>query len=303
MNVDNVYYIEALSCKMEEIGTKKDFLSHIRCDTLARLNRDYKYHDGTLTRVHGGKKDRPVMRSLEEARDDYLAKIRLRIASLESEEDLAAENVSARPKRSKKFVGVPLSNANSISSTLNFDGIPQIDPQMHLVQCKYCPRKFRSERIDSHQSICANVKKTERPVFNETKMRVKGTELEPFNRSMKIEGRIVPKTPKRSTTPLPLKTETSKRREQMARTPKNDTPIARDLKSRSGVKTPSKTIKSAKGDSVNQVKESVYSRLQPENKLITCPHCSRKFTELAIERHVPICSKLSTAPKRTVYKK
>ncbi|KAJ3330083.1 Zinc finger C2HC domain-containing protein 1C [Kappamyces sp. JEL0680] len=67
----------------------------------------------------------------------------------------------------------------SISSSS--DSIPEKDPTMRLTKCSQCGRSFRLERIDKHTEVCGKSSRR-RVVFDEKKMRVKGTDLENFKK-------------------------------------------------------------------------------------------------------------------------
>ena len=45
-----------------------------------------------------------------------------------------------------------------------------------LVSCSLCNRFFASDRVETHEKICAKTKNKKRKVFDITKMRVQGTE-------------------------------------------------------------------------------------------------------------------------------
>ena len=45
-----------------------------------------------------------------------------------------------------------------------------------LVSCSLCNRFFASDRVETHEKICAKTKNKQRKVFDITKMRVQGTE-------------------------------------------------------------------------------------------------------------------------------
>ena len=45
-----------------------------------------------------------------------------------------------------------------------------------LISCSLCNRFFASDRIETHEKICAKTKSKKRKVFDITKMRVQGTE-------------------------------------------------------------------------------------------------------------------------------
>lgn len=60
------------------------------------------------------------------------------------------------------------------------------DTEVQLVPCKVCNRHFTEDRLEKHISICQKTQKPKRQVFDSSKHRAKGTELEEF---MKTNGR------------------------------------------------------------------------------------------------------------------
>lgn len=53
--------------------------------------------------------------------------------------------------------------------------------KVHMVPCRFCERTFAEDRVEKHEGVCKKVFLTKRKVFDETKMRIKGTELEDFS--------------------------------------------------------------------------------------------------------------------------
>eukprot|EP01105_Mastigella_eilhardi_P025006 TRINITY_DN664_c0_g2_i9.p1 TRINITY_DN664_c0_g2~~TRINITY_DN664_c0_g2_i9.p1 ORF type:complete len:308 (+),score=55.04 TRINITY_DN664_c0_g2_i9:527-1450(+) len=48
------------------------------------------------------------------------------------------------------------------------------------VQCSYCNRKFAPDRVAQHEAVCQATQAKQRRQFDSSKMRVQGTEVEPF---------------------------------------------------------------------------------------------------------------------------
>lgn len=55
-------------------------------------------------------------------------------------------------------------------------------PPPGLEECKVCGRYFAPDRIQKHESICKKTTTKKRKVFDPTKMRMLGTEAEPYIR-------------------------------------------------------------------------------------------------------------------------
>ncbi|XP_017267863.1 zinc finger C2HC domain-containing protein 1C [Kryptolebias marmoratus] len=51
---------------------------------------------------------------------------------------------------------------------------------LQLLPCKFCGRKFQSERLEKHIQICARVNQKQRQVFNSSAQRYKGSQLEEY---------------------------------------------------------------------------------------------------------------------------
>lgn len=49
-----------------------------------------------------------------------------------------------------------------------------------LDECKHCGRRFASDRLQKHESICGKTAQKKRKVFDATKHRVQGTEMEQY---------------------------------------------------------------------------------------------------------------------------
>lgn len=55
-------------------------------------------------------------------------------------------------------------------------------PPPGLDECKVCGRYFAPDRIQKHEQICKKTSTKKRKVFDPTKMRMQGTEAEPYIR-------------------------------------------------------------------------------------------------------------------------
>ncbi|KAJ3261794.1 Zinc finger C2HC domain-containing protein 1C [Boothiomyces macroporosus] len=200
-----------------------DAISQFKKETLFRINSKFK---------QPVKKADSSFRSLEDARQEYIVRLKDRINRLG---DSPAHSTTHLPKTKRV--------------TIKSQSEPEIR-NIDLIPCKHCKRKFSSDRVKVHESKCKNVQKS-RPVFDEQAMRKRGTELEEFEK----------------------KKPTRKRDQDRAKS----AVVIRKTHPFSAVSTP------------------------PAGT--TCPYCNRAFSEDAFERHVPICEKLSTKPKRHVFAK
>jgi zinc-finger of a C2HC-type len=187
-------------------------------------------------------------------------------SSIESSNNSIAKQPNVRKIENVKSISKNIIVASKSKNTIakNTQSLLEKDPSMKLVKCSNCNRSFRQERIDTHQNVCINQKK--RPVFDEEKMRMKGTELETFRKPTggydKIKGAKVKAGKDKNGNSILLITATGK---------------------------PSKNENAPKP-----------SRAEKQ-QLVPCDHCGRNFSEGSIEKHQDICQKISAKPKRSVF--
>ncbi|KAJ3326005.1 hypothetical protein HDV06_002390 [Boothiomyces sp. JEL0866] len=131
-----------------------DAISQFKKDTLRRINQKFK---------QPVKKSDSSFRSLEDARQEYIVRLKDRINKLG---DSPSQSTVQLPKPKRV--------------TLKSQSEPEIS-NMNLMPCKHCKRKFSSDRVKVHESKCKNVQKS-RPVFDEQAMRKRGTDLEEFEK-------------------------------------------------------------------------------------------------------------------------
>jgi len=147
-----------------------------------------------------------------------------------------------------------------------------------LVACKYCQRRFATDRIAYHEEICARAGKKKRKTYDAAKHRMGGTEMEQFCKKTKSGSKGAPGKPGQS------KSNWRQKHEEF---------IA--------------AIRSAKQAQEHLAKGGNLKDLPPpppssNPDYITCPHCGRRFNESAAARHIPKCAtyefnKPKAAPK------
>lgn len=60
-------------------------------------------------------------------------------------------------------------------------GVPDnVDTGIHLLPCRFCDRKFASQRLEVHARVCNKLKQSHRQVFNSYFHRTKGSAMEEF---------------------------------------------------------------------------------------------------------------------------
>ncbi|XP_056332325.1 zinc finger C2HC domain-containing protein 1C [Danio aesculapii] len=126
-----------------------------------------------------------------------------------------------------------------------------------LIPCSVCQRCFAPERLETHMRVCEK-KRPQRKVFDMSKYRARGTELEEFM-----------KTNSRSRTPERKKNTWRQKHEAFIQTMRQ-------------------------GRSSTSQQPNSISGLHSE--YITCPHCGRKFAQGPAERHVPKCQNIKSRP-------
>lgn len=139
-----------------------------------------------------------------------------------------------------------------------------------LVSCKTCGRRFAQDRVSLHEKICAKTGQKKRKQFDAVLHRVQGTELEAFAKKGGPTGR---QAERRSKKPE-VKAKSNWRR-------KHEDFI--------------NAIRSAKQVQAHLAAGGKLSDLPPPpasdtSDYIQCPHCGRKFSHGAAERHIPKCA-------------
>ncbi|KAJ3042108.1 Zinc finger C2HC domain-containing protein 1C [Rhizophlyctis rosea] len=158
--------------------------------------------------------------------------------------------------------------------------------------CPLCGRKFMAEnRLAKHTQACAKAQKS-RKVFDATKARVKGTELEQYVMRSRVEkekekgGKGAKRQTYHQTDDLPLPAQHSKpswriKHEnfiQMVRAARQPLPPRHQQ--------PTTTRHSSTTSSPTRPQQPTY---QPDPSLIPCDACNRRFNPDTAERHIPIC--------------
>ncbi|XP_073443740.1 zinc finger C2HC domain-containing protein 1C [Dendrobates tinctorius] len=139
-----------------------------------------------------------------------------------------------------------------------------------LVQCQLCGRRFMSHRLQKHAAVCQKTHGSSRKVFDSSKARAKGTDLEPY---LHKKGN--------RTSPMPQVRDNSWRQkhESFLRTIRQAR-VVQDV--------------IAKGGRISDLPPP-----PPEENpdYVSCPHCSRRFAPRAAERHIPKCETIRSKPR------
>merc|ERR1719513_428779 len=145
-------------------------------------------------------------------------------------------------------------------------------PRDDLVSCKNCQRNFAEDRIEKHEEICLKTSQKKRKTFDMTKARVKGTDAAGY---VKNAAQLKAKEAKDQ-----KKSDWRKKREEFINTLKAAKEAQRHL---------------ANGGSL---KDLPPPPPMDTSDYIQCPHCSRRFSEAAAERHIPKCKDIKSNKKR-----
>ncbi|XP_024285905.1 zinc finger CCCH domain-containing protein 13-like [Oncorhynchus tshawytscha] len=131
---------------------------------------------------------------------------------------------------------------------------------LQLIPCRICHRKFAAERLEKHLQVCERMQRSSRKVFDSSKYRAKGTDLEEF---MKTNSRT--KSPELKKSNWRQKHEAFIRNLRQAHVPAT------------GALHPQPPI-------------------QDNDDYVTCPHCARRFAPGPAERHIPKCQNIKSRP-------
>ncbi|KAK6478995.1 zinc finger C2HC domain-containing protein 1C-like [Huso huso] len=156
-------------------------------------------------------------------------------------------------------------HSNLYEDKQNEDG--QHDASSQLVVCTSCNRKFAADRLERHSKICEKMQNSTRKVFDSTKHRAKGTDLEQYiNRRSK------------NTSPQPKKNTWRHKHETFIRNIQQARLVQEVI---------------AKGGKASDLPPP----LPDENPdYVSCPHCARRFAPRVAERHIPKCENIKSRP-------
>ncbi|NXY64828.1 ZC21C protein, partial [Callaeas wilsoni] len=138
-------------------------------------------------------------------------------------------------------------------------------------QCSFCKRKFLCTRLEKHMSICGKNQDSKRKVFDSSKARARGTELEQYQQRKSSKSPQAIKTP-------PRKNNWKQKHEALIHIVSQARQVQQIL---------------TKGGKVSDLPP-----LPPmENPdYVACTYCGRKFAPRAAERHIPKCKNIKNRP-------
>ncbi|XP_006884735.1 PREDICTED: zinc finger C2HC domain-containing protein 1C [Elephantulus edwardii] len=158
---------------------------------------------------------------------------------------------------------------SSLSRAPDSSGSCSSPGDSELRECDHCGRKFLLPRLERHSSVCSRMQASKRKVFDSSRARAKGTELEHF---------LNWKGPALAKAEPPRKSTWRQKHESFIRTLRQAREIQQVI---------------AKGGNLSDLPPI----LPAENPdYIQCCHCSRYFAPRVAERHIPKCKTIKNRP-------
>ncbi|XP_017657847.1 zinc finger C2HC domain-containing protein 1C [Nannospalax galili] len=138
-----------------------------------------------------------------------------------------------------------------------------------LGKCSYCGRTFLSVRLERHATVCGRMQGSKRKVFDSSRARAKGTELEQYL-NWKGPATVKAEPPQKSTW--------RQKHESFIRSLRHAREVQQVI---------------ARGGNPSDLPPI----LPAENSdYLQCPHCSRHFAPKVAERHIPKCKTIKNRP-------
>lgn len=160
--------------------------------------------------------------------------------------------------------------ASSLSRTPGSSGSSSSTEEPKLAKCSHCGRSFLSLRLQRHSTVCGKMQGSKRKVFDSSRARAKGTELEQY---LNWRGPAPAKAE-----PPPRKSTWRQRHESFIRTLRHARQVQQVI---------------ARGGDPSDL-PSILPAENPD--YVQCPHCSRHFAPKVAERHIPKCKTIKNRP-------
>ncbi|XP_073494194.1 zinc finger C2HC domain-containing protein 1C [Phyllobates terribilis] len=144
------------------------------------------------------------------------------------------------------------------------------NPGQPLVQCQLCGRRFMAHRLQKHAAVCQKTHSSRRKVFDSSKARAKGTDLEPYLHKKRDR-----------TSPLPqVKVNSWRQKHESFLRTIRQARVVQDVIARGG-----------------RISDLPPPPPEENPDYVSCPHCSRRFAPRAAERHIPKCETIRSKPR------
>ncbi|CAD8193454.1 unnamed protein product [Paramecium octaurelia] len=135
---------------------------------------------------------------------------------------------------------------------------PEDDDDGYLQECpEGCGRRFKENALDKHIKVCKKVFQSKRKEFNSKAHRQVNQEQAKLEKQGLVKDKIIEKKKQMAQNGDPKWKKQSEAFRQM----------------------------------INAAKSGGTADIQPQDDLVECPGCGRKFSEQAAERHIPGCKK------------
>ncbi|XP_004455233.1 zinc finger C2HC domain-containing protein 1C [Dasypus novemcinctus] len=158
---------------------------------------------------------------------------------------------------------------SSLARAPDSSGSHRSTEEQELGECSHCGRKFLLLRLERHSNACSKMQGSKRKVFDSSRARAKGTELEQY---------LNWKGPTSVKAEPPQKSNWRQKHESFIRTLRQAREVQQVI---------------AKGGNPSDLPPI----LPAENPdYIQCPHCSRHFAPKVAERHIPKCKTIKNRP-------
>ncbi|KAK2104476.1 Zinc finger C2HC domain-containing protein 1C [Saguinus oedipus] len=158
---------------------------------------------------------------------------------------------------------------SSLSTAPDSSGSGGSIEEPQLGECSHCGRKFLLLRLERHSTVCSRMRESKRKVFDSSRARAKGTELEQyFNWKGPASAKAEP----------PRKSNWRQKHEYFIRTLRQAREVQQVI---------------AKGGNPSDLPPILPSE-NPD--YIQCPHCSRHFAPKVAEQHIPKCKTIKNRP-------
>jgi len=260
-NVDNSSNIECIICKASFA------ISYIQIHVL-QCNAKQQNTDGneTVIDTNISQLEQPDSETSEQERPSTRT-IKGRPTSQKQKKKQSESDSETNSNTSRN--SYPTNKTYDIEQETKEESFQPDEPELNLIECYLCNRKFLAERIEKHQTICKKTTTKQRRTFDSSKQRA-------------VEGEGISKTSSMaksntSTTPKP-KSNWKQTHEDFIR-----------------------SIRAAKKVTEHMAKGGKASDLPPpppslNPDYVHCQYCDRRFNPTAAERHIPKCATTINRP-------
>ncbi|XP_067389193.1 zinc finger C2HC domain-containing protein 1C [Emydura macquarii macquarii] len=203
---------------------------------------------------------------------EKLKKGRLVASNSKIQDHRSLESMASCPKLVLKASHGPpeaFPSERDSAAELLYSQAPSGGEQGELEQCGFCGRRFLCIRLEKHMNVCSKSQGSKRKVFDSSRARARGTELEQYQH---WKGKDTDQNEP------PKKNNWRQKHESFIRTLRQAREVQHVI---------------SKGGKLSDLPP-----LPPvENPdYVSCPHCSRRFAPKVAERHIPKCKTIKNRP-------